>query len=60
MGGEISICSRVAPCFRGDMTKHKKEHKGSVLSKQIFYNADANANANVVADAEIVEVEISK
>ena len=53
MGGEISICSRVAPCFRGDMTKHKKEHKGSVLSKQIFCNADANANANVVTDADM-------
>ena len=43
----------MAPCSHGDRTKHKKEHKGSVLSKQIFYNADAYANANVVADAEM-------
>ena len=37
------------------MTKHKKEHKGPVFSKQVFCSADANANANVVADAEMLK-----
>ena len=37
------------------MSKHKKEHKDPVFSKQIFCKTDTNANANVIADAEILK-----
>ena len=37
------------------MSKHKKEHKDPVFSKQIFCNTDTNANANVIADAEMLK-----
>ena len=37
------------------MSKHKKEHKDPVFSKQIFCNTDTNVNANVLADAEMLK-----